>query len=934
MDDLLREFLTESNENLERLDQEIVELERRPNDTSLLNSIFRTIHTIKGTCGFIGLERLELVAHSAEGALSRLRDGEITISPRLINDILAAIDVIKEILDSLSRTEMEPEGDDTALIARLEAWLEDNASEVNGSEAVCANDAANVLVNDATNEVANVASNVVPNVAPNVAGNVEFNGVRNEVKSVNAVNERAVNENAVNDAIEAVMKAANNESSVLNGSESVKSVSTKNEVKTEQKIESVVEARNEVKSDSNADLADSSLRVNVQLLDKLMNLVGELVLGRNQLIQLASADESSVFAKPVQHLNRVATDLQEAVMRTRMQPIGTAWSKIPRLVRDLSQASGKTIALEMHGQETELDRQILQAIQDPLTHMIRNSADHGIELPEVRRAAGKSERGTIQLNAYHEGGHVILEITDDGAGIDVNRVRQKAIERGLVKADAVNGLTDAQILRFIFEPGFSTAEKITNVSGRGVGMDVVRSSIEKIGGTVELASKKGKGSTIKIKIPLTLAIVSALLVGVANEVFAIPQIGVIELVRVTEEQRDKIEVLHGARYFRLRDTLLPLASLTKTLQLAPIGDAADYSIVVCSLGDAKFGLVVDEVFDTQEIVVKPVGRLVKHLSTYAGCTILGDGRVIMILDTTGVANASLELAAANEVNSTSRQLALREETAVAHRENVLLFDAGYEAQMAVPLSLVARLEEIPSDKIAFADGRYLIEYRGGLLPLVPVNPEMDVRAKATRAVLVFSEGERSMGLAVEEIRDIVQEQLHVDGDAHRDGVLGVCTIAGTISEILDTDYFLRKAHPNWFTPSSAKDTTKTKVLLVDDSRFFIELLGPLMRANNAAVVTAFDGREALDHLEKGELFDVVISDIEMGNVDGLTLARSIRANPAWREQKLIALTARGGDDHRAAAMGAGFDDFITKTNRTALITAIGQLMNSGEVMVA
>lgn len=847
MDDLLREFLTESKENLERLDQEIVELERRPNSAPLLNSIFRTIHTIKGTCGFIGLARLELVAHSAEGVLSRLREGEIQISPRMINDVLAAIDTIKGILSSLTLTELEGEGDDTALLARLDAWMQ---------------------------EVSVVAEE--DNAAIEIFGD-----------ATNAVH-----------------------------------------------ADSGSEQRNGNKSDANADVADSSLRVNVQLLDKLMNLVGELVLGRNQLIQLASADESSVFAKPVQHLNRVATDLQEAVMRTRMQPIGTAWSKIPRLVRDLSQASGKTIALEMHGQDTELDRQILQAIQDPLTHMIRNSADHGIELPEVRRSVGKTERGTIQLNAYHEGGHVILEVTDDGAGIDANRVRQKAVERGLVKPEVVASMTEAQIMRFIFEPGFSTADKVTNVSGRGVGMDVVRSSIEKIGGTVELISRMGKGSTVRIKIPLTLAIVSALLVGVGTEVFAIPQIGVIELVRVTEEQRDKVETLHGSKYFRLRDSLLPLVSLTRTLQLAAAEAPAEYNIVVCQLGGEKFGLMVDEVFDTQEIVVKPVSRLVKHLTTYAGCTILGDGRVIMILDTSGVANASLELTTSSEVATTGAQLTLTDELTGRLNESVLLFSAGYEAMQAVPLSLVARLEEIPSEKISFADGRYLVEYRDGLLPLIPANPDMDIRAKEMRPVLVFTEGDRSMGLAVEEIHDIVEERLHIDGNSHRTGVLSVCMIAGKISEIIDIDYFLRLAHPNWFTPSAAKDTNKMRVLLVDDSRFFIELLGPLVRANNAKVVTANDGRQALDFLEKGELFDVVISDIEMSNVDGLTLARSIRANPLWRDQKLIALTARGSEEDRTAAMIAGFDDFITKTNRAALITAIGQLMNNAEAMVS
>lgn len=716
MDDLLREFLTESTENLQRLDQEIVELEQRPKDAALLNRVFRTMHTIKGTCGFIGLARLETVAHSAEGVLSRLREGEIQISPALISDILAATEVIRVILESLERTQLEPVGDDSDLLKRLDAWL-----------------AADVNVTAGTNEFPIAAASAT----------------RAEPCS------------------DATMR---------------------------------VESRMECN-----ELADSSLRVNVQLLDKLMNLVGELVLGRNQLNQLAMQDEASVFAKPVQHLNRVTTDLQDAVMRTRMQPIGTAWSKLPRLVRELGQASGKMIALEMYGQDTELDRQILQAIGDPLTHMVRNSADHGIETPESRRAAGKSECGTIQLNAFHEGGHVILEITDDGAGLDIERVSRKAVERGLVKAEAIGTLTEAQILRFVFEPGFSTAERITNVSGRGVGMDVVRSSIEKIGGTVELLSAKGKGTTVRIKIPLTLAIVSALLVGVANEVFAIPQIGVIELVRVSEEQREKIEILHGAKYFRLRESLLPLVSLASTLKLEPLKEAAEYNIIVCQLGDTRFGMTVDEVFDTQEIVVKPVGRLVKHLANYAGCTILGDGRVIMILDTTGVGNAGLELSGNAHGANAAATADTRDERATAQLESVLVFDGGYEAMQAVPLSRIARLEEIPATDIAYADGRYLVEYRGTLLPLVPVNPAMDVRGKTMRPVLVLSAEGRSVGLAVEEIRDIVEERLHIEGTGHRPGVRGVCTIAGRISEVIDPDHFVRLAH-TWDSGTAASVT--------------------------------------------------------------------------------------------------------------------------------
>lgn len=544
-------------------------------------------------------------------------------------------------------------------------------------------------------------------------------------------------------------------------------------------------------------IADSSLRVGVDLLDTLMNLVGELALGRNQLLQLAGAHEESPFAKPVQHLDRVTTDLLDAVMRTRMQPIGNAWTKLPRLVRDLSHSNGKHITLVMHGADTELDRQILQAIADPLTHMVRNSADHGVESPAVRVAAGKSENGTVRLSARHEGGHVVIEISDDGAGIDAAKVRRKAVERGLVRADLADTIPDAQVLRFIFEPGFSTAETITNVSGRGVGMDVVRSNIEMIGGTVELQSQFGRGTTVRVKIPLTLAIISALLVGTAGESFAVPQIGIVELVCITHEQRALVEVVHGAKFFRLRDTLLPMVSLRELLGLGESDAERTRNIVVCQVGNVRFGLVVEEVFDTQEIVVKPVGRLIKHLQAYAGCTITGDGRVIMILDTTGI--ATVAGVATNESRDEAASAAeaaerARVAAAVTDTESILLFDAGYPALQAVPLALVARLEEFPLSVLEELDGQFLVQYRGALMPVVRANPALDMRAKELRPVIVFSDRNRIMGLAVDEIRDIVEDRVVLQRQATRPGILGVCVIAERATEILDTDYFLRFAH--------------------------------------------------------------------------------------------------------------------------------------------
>ncbi len=681
--------------------------------------------------------------------------------------------------------------------------------------------------------------------------------------------------------------------------------------------------------DARTSIADSTLRVNVTILDKLMNLVGELVLARNQLIQLSAAEEDSLYSTPVQHLNRVATDLQEAVMRTRMQPIGGAWTKLPRLVRDLGQASGKQLALELHGAETELDRQILQAIQDPLTHMVRNSADHGVESPERRRAAGKPEQGTIRLNAYHEGGHVILEVTDDGAGLSLERVRRKAIDRGLVSAEVAATLSETQVFRFIFEPGFSTAEKVTNVSGRGVGMDVVRSNIEKIGGTVELMSREGRGTTVRIKIPLTLAIVSALLVGGASEVFAIPQIGVVELVRVNDEVRHRIEIVHGARFYRLRDTLLPLVSLAEQLALTGTSVPDEYNIIVCQVGETRFGLVVDEVFDTQEIVVKPVGRLVKHLTVYAGCTILGDGRVIMILDPSGIANAASVVSGEEQQRASSAERDQQENSDV---ESVLLYDAGGASLQAVPLSLVARLEEIPADRIEEADGRTLVQYRDALLPLLLAHPAMDVRARDPRPVIVFTDNGRSMGLAVDEIRDIVDTRLTIDQGTHRAGVLGVCVINGKATEIIDTNHYLRQAFGDWFAPAGALLHDEHRVLLVDDSRFFLNLIAPVLRGAGYRVTTAADGQDALARLERGDRFDIIVSDIDMPAVDGFALASEIRAHPEWGTPPMIALTGRSASADRERARDCGFDEFLVKFDRDAVLGALRRLTQREEAV--
>jgi two-component system chemotaxis sensor kinase CheA len=450
-------------------------------------------------------------------------------------------------------------------------------------------------------------------------------------------------------------------------------------------------------------------------------------------------------------------------------------------------------------------------------------------------------------------------------------------------------------------------------------MDVVRSNIEKIGGTVELSSREGRGTTVRIKIPLTLAIVSALLIGTGAEVFAIPQIGVVELVRVNDEVRHRIEVVHGARFFRLRDILLPLVSLAEQLALPDAELPEEYNIIVCQVGETRFGLVVDEVFDTQEIVVKPVGRLVKHLTVYAGCTILGDGRVIMILDSTGIANAAMVVSQAEAVKGASVD---RDAVDEGSTESVLLYDAGGPSLQAVPLSLVARLEDIPAERIEEADGRSLVQYRGALLPLLPANPSMDLRARDPRPVIVFTDNGRSMGLAVDEIRDIVDTRLTIDQATHRAGVLGVCVIAGRATEIIDTNHFLRQAFGDWFAPAANLTSDERRVLLVDDSRFFLNLIAPVLRGAGYKVTTASDGKDAITRLERGERFDIIVSDIDMPTVDGFALAREIRAHPQWGDAPLIALTGRSTPADRERARACGFDEFLVKFDRDAVLGAL------------
>jgi two-component system chemotaxis sensor kinase CheA len=702
MDEIIQEFLVESHENLDQLDRDLVALEQAPDSRELLSSVFRTIHTIKGTSGFLAFHHLESVTHVGENLLSRLRDGELVMTPEITSALLEMVDAVRGLLGEIERTGAEGDHDHSELVARL-TRLQDP-----------------LYVDDRQ-----ALADVEPEPEP---------------------------------------EPGSEPSLVL--------VATGGDDAPE--------------PDHRRTAADSTIRVDVDLLDSLMNLVGELVLTRNQLVQRAAVRQDVELLRTTHRLNLVAGELQEGVMKTRMQPIDTVWSKLPRVVRDLSVQLGKQVKVHMEGRDTELDKTILESVKDPLTHLVRNAVDHGIESPEVRIAAGKPAEGTLTLRSFHEGGQVNIEICDDGAGIDPQRLRDRAVSRGILTPDAAARMGDREALGLIFAPGFSTAEKVTNVSGRGVGMDVVKTNIEKIGGLVDVASEPGVGSTIRVRIPLTLAIIPALMVTADGNRYAIPQVNLLELVRIDPSQDTAVEDIQGTPVYRLRGQLLPLVSLREQLGLAESTDGTTY-VAVLQADDRQFGLVVDDINDTEEIVVKPLGKHLRHVSQYAGATIMGDGRVALILDSIALARSAGVLSD-NALEQAAAELMA---TATAHeRAQLLLVRLGDGRRAGLPLASVDRLEEIGRDRVEKVGSQDVVQYRDRVLPLVDLDNVFGAYgaagAEEDRLSVVVSEHRGTLiGFVVREILDIVDAELTVRSRLDTGGHLGSAVVDGLVTELVD-----------------------------------------------------------------------------------------------------------------------------------------------------
>jgi two-component system, chemotaxis family, sensor kinase CheA len=909
MDDLLKDFVVETSEHLDIVDAELVRFERDPNNNATLALIFRLVHTIKGTCGFLGLPRLEHLAHAGEDVISGFRDGKPVTAPA-VTMILKTIDRIKGIVAELENSGLEPEGDDEDLVEALRALA-------NGEPA------------------SSLAHH--PDPVPEAKGTVAFQ-----------VLERNLREDEVTlDDLERAFRDAPGPDPVvlvdMPPSPPVAVTEKKPAHKSEIRPESPAEHVDGDHANANS-VAKQTVRVAVGTLDRLMTMVSELVLTRNQLLEIARQRDDGDFKSPLQRLSHITAELQDGVMQTRMQPIGSAWTKLNRVIRDLTEELGKKIELVTTGAETEIDRQLLEMIKDPLLHMVRNAADHGLEMPDERIAAGKPPQGTINLRAAQESGYIIVEVSDDGRGIDIERVKAKAIRNGMTTEADIGRLTDEQILRFVMEPGFSTAAAITNISGRGVGLDVVRSHVEQVGGIVDLRSRAGKGLTVTIKLPLTLAIASALIVEAAGQRFAIPQISVAELVRTQAAGEVRIEKLNGQATLRLRQKLLPVVDVAEELNL-PRADAGEGSgsddrlVVVCHVGGHRFGIIVDSILHTEEIVVKPISSKLRHMSVYSGATILGDGSVILILEPAGVARSVME-AASREVGAQNEAEIAAEMAASSERSLLLLFRAGGANLKAIPLAFIGRLEEFDRSKIEDTGGKAVVQYQGRLMPILGYMGnsggfggsfgaqmgegsggfEMETR----QPVLVFHQQDREIGMAVDEIVDVVEVAIQIDTSHATHGTVGATIIDGKAVEIVDVSELV--APPGSEAGAPADD--HVDVLVVEGSEFFRALLAPLLQnaGHRIAVVPSLQAARAALARQRP---NAIVLDLDQPGEEALTFARELGEtdNPP----PVIGLVSRASARLIEKGKAAGLYDLVGKFDRQGLLASVGDVLGGYRV---
>lgn len=854
MEELLNDFLTEATDQIDQVERQIVQFEQDPSDAEAIAQIFRLVHTLKGTSGFLELPRLERVTHAAETLLGRVRKSGAA-TPRQVDAVLQTIDTIQEILTGLETSGSEPEGEDDLLIEALKAAVEDSELEQAPSADSLSADALSGHVDESPGRPPSEAQLLPPvqehtPAKPNRMGNQTGSG---------------------------------------------------------------------------------SIRVMISTIERIMRLVSELVLTRNQLLELAREESSDTMSAPLQRLSAITTDLQDGIMKARMQRIDRLFASLPRMVRELGQELNKSITLVVEGSDTELDRQLIEHLRDPLLHLIRNCVDHGIEDRATRSQSKKPENGTITVTASQEGGFISIRISDDGRGIDHQRIRDQVIAKKLAPEDQIALMDNDEICRFIFAPGFSTAQSVSNISGRGIGMDVVRANIESIGGNVSLTTTPGQGTTFIMKVPLTLAIIPALIFEVGAQRFAIPQNSVVEAVTCDDGEKSRVVRAQGSNLLQIRDQNIILADFKELCNFDPGNSAGEFPgteitaqaqdasrpandslAIIAKVGALQFAIEVDRVLDVQEIVVKPLSSPLTQVRMFAGNTILGDGSVVLIVNPTGVADLIGLDSAKHYTASTPWEELPQEKEATSF----VLFRDADGIQKGVPLSLLSRIEEIDSVNIAHSDGQVVVHHNNTLMPVIDL--ANSVNKTGQLPVLVIGVGGEPMGLIVSEIIDIVEHQLEIDIAGRTPGIIGTTEIRGAVTSILDITHFMRTARPGEFERRHAK---RFRVLVVDDKPFFRDMLAPLIAASGYDTKTASSAADAIIQIKRGT-YDIILTDLDMPDVNGYELAKMIREIPRYAKTPIMALDAFAGREVVEAAAEAGMDGVVGKFDRELLITCL------------
>ena len=890
--ELLNDFVVEANEHLGDIENQFLAIEENaPNvDVDLVNEVFRGIHSIKGAAGFLGLTTVNDLSHNLENILNMMRNEELAPTSAIVDDMLKGADRLKGLIEDVANSNNEDVSEHITALERIA-----DAALNEGNEEAPVEEAAADPVAQAPVEVDDLDAQIEAQIEAKLA----------EKKAAKAAKEAAEAEAAVPAPPQPTSKP-----------------------KAQAK---------ETKSKSPT--PEANIRVSVGVLDSLMNLAGELVLSRNQLLQAVSTDEKNGLETISARLDQITSELQEAIMQTRMQQIGSVFGKFPRIVRDLSSKLEKQCELEVEGKEVEVDKTIVEAIGDPLTHLIRNSCDHGVEMPDVRVAAGKPAKGTIKLKACYQAGKVRIEIKDDGGGIDPEKLKKKAIANGILTPEDAETMSEREATRLIFAPGFSMAKEVTDVSGRGVGMDVVRTNITKLGGTVDIESVLGEGTNIIITLPLTLAIIPSLIVQVGKDRFAIPQVNIAELVRVSEDELEsRLGKVKDAEVLRLRGKLLPLVRLCETLGCEEgEGDPTGATnIIVVDTGQTNFGLVVDGLHDSEEIVVKPLGRHHSDCNQLAGATILGDGHVALILDAAGIAadenlRSDEELQAANGEEGASKE--------EIDLQSVLLFKNNEQDHFSVPMDIIARIERVRVDQIDSVAGMEVLQYRKTTLPLMRL--ENCITAQPCDSaenvyVVVYEVRGREVGLIAPMLRDIRDVTTNVDTVTFQEpGIIGSIVVEEQTIRLIDLFELTQLAHPDWFVddkdPVFDEETLPPLILLAEDSGFFRSQVTKIFTEKGYRVIDCEDGQLAWEELSsEKDKYDIVVTDIEMPNMNGFELCEKVKGDSRFAHLPVIALTSLAGTADIEHGMDVGIDDYQIKMDRDKLLNSLQNFVGQAQ----